>query len=94
MGGISTFAKETREERYDNTVINAQRELQDLKMNLRDAESKNATKVVSAIKKRMCTAEFMASLSQSKSALYSEAICYFVKTLDYRTVLKVLRRLR
>ncbi|EJG1816686.1 TPA: glycosyltransferase family 2 protein [Vibrio vulnificus] len=94
LGGISTFAKETREERYDNTVINAQRELQDLKMNLRDAESKNATKVVSAIKKRMCTAEFMASLSQSKSALYSEAICYFVKTLDYRTVLKVLRRLR
>ncbi|EGR2553837.1 glycosyltransferase [Vibrio alginolyticus] len=94
LGGISTFAKETREERYNNTVINAQRELQDLKMNLRDAESKNATKVASAIKKRMCTAEFMASLPQSNFALYSEAICYLVKTLDYRTVLKVLRRLK
>ncbi|TOM79327.1 glycosyl transferase family 2, partial [Vibrio parahaemolyticus] len=74
-----------REEKYNNTVINAQRELQDLKMNLRDAESKNANEVVSAIKKRMRSAEFMASLPQSNFALYSEAICYLVKTLDYRT---------
>ncbi|WP_249930530.1 hypothetical protein [Vibrio diabolicus] len=94
LGGISTFAKETREEKYNNTVINAQRELQDLKMNLRDAQSKNANEAVSAIKKRMRSAEFMASLPQSSFALYSEAICYLVKTLDYRTVLKVLRRLK
>ncbi|MDG2815060.1 glycosyltransferase family 2 protein, partial [Vibrio parahaemolyticus] len=47
LGGISTFAKETREEKYNNTVINAQRELQDLKMNLRDAQSKNANEAVS-----------------------------------------------
>lgn len=94
LGGISTFAKETREEKYNNTVINAQRELQDLKMNLRDAQSKNANEAVSAIKKRMRSAEFMASLPQSNFALYSEAICYLVKTLDYRTVLKVLRRLK
>ncbi|MDF4844924.1 hypothetical protein P3540_23955, partial [Vibrio parahaemolyticus] len=74
--------------------LSAQRELQDLKMNLRDAQSKNANEAVSAIKKRMRSAEFMASLPQSNFALYSEAICYLVKTLDYRTVLKVLRRLK
>ncbi|MDF5223252.1 glycosyltransferase family 2 protein, partial [Vibrio parahaemolyticus] len=94
LGGISTFAEETREEKYNSTVINAQRELQDLKMNLRDAQSKNANEAVSALKKRMRTAEFMSSLPQSNFALYIEAICYLVKTLDYRTVLKVLRRLK
>lgn len=94
LGGISTFAKETREEKYNNTVINAQRELQDLKMNLRDAESKNANEVVSAIKKRMCTAEFMSSIPSKKSALIFSSLHYFLETRDYQTAIKVIRRLK
>ncbi|HBC3810037.1 TPA: glycosyltransferase family 2 protein [Vibrio alginolyticus] len=94
LGGISTFAKETREEKYNNTVINAQRELQDLKMNLRDAQSKNANEAVSAIKKRMCTAEFMASIPSSKLAFYSYVLRYFFNSGDFENALKVIRRLK
>lgn len=86
--------KETREERYDNTVINAQRELQDLKMNLRDAQSKNANEVVSAIKKRMRTAEFMSSIPSKKLALIFSSLHYFLETRDYQTAIKVIRRLK
>ncbi|ENY5165663.1 TPA: glycosyltransferase family 2 protein [Vibrio parahaemolyticus] len=94
LGGISTFAKETRAEKYHNTVINAQRELQDLKMNLRDAESKNANEAVSAIKKRMRTAEFMSSIPSKKLALIFSSLHYFLETRDYQTAIKVIRRLK
>ncbi|EGR0931795.1 glycosyltransferase family 2 protein [Vibrio parahaemolyticus] len=94
LGGISTFSKETREEKYNNTVINAHRELQDLKMNLRDAESKNANEVVSAIKKRMRTAEFMSSIPSKKLALIFSSLHYFLETRDYHTAIKVIRRLK
>ncbi|EHP3971401.1 glycosyltransferase family 2 protein [Vibrio parahaemolyticus] len=94
LGGISTFAKETREEKYNNTVINAQRELQDLKMNLRDAQSKNANEAVSAIKKRMRTAEFMSSIPSKKLALIFSSLHYFLETRDYHTAIKVIRRLK
>ncbi|EGR3351601.1 glycosyltransferase family 2 protein [Vibrio parahaemolyticus] len=94
LGGISTFAKETREEKYNNTVINAQRELQDLKMNLRDAQSKNANEAVSAIKKRMRTAEFMSSIPSKKLALIFSSLHYFLETRDYQTAIKVIRRLK
>ncbi|EJG1205189.1 glycosyltransferase family 2 protein [Vibrio parahaemolyticus] len=94
LGGISTFAKETREEKYHNTVINAQRELQDLKMNLRDAQSKNANEAVSAIKKRMRTAEFMSSIPSKKLALIFSSLHYFLETRDYQTAIKVIRRLK
>ncbi|EGR0532173.1 glycosyltransferase family 2 protein [Vibrio parahaemolyticus] len=94
LGGISTFSKETREEKYNNTVINAHRELQDLKMNLRDAESKNANEVVSAINKRMRTAEFMSSIPSKKLALIFSSLHYFLETRDYHTAIKVIRRLK
>ncbi|EFO39533.1 TPA: glycosyltransferase [Vibrio parahaemolyticus] len=94
LGGISTFAKETREEKYHNTVINAQRELQDLKMNLRDAQSKNANEAVSAIKKRMRTAEFMSSIPSKKLDLIFSSLHYFLETRDYQTAIKVIRRLK
>ncbi len=94
LGGISTFAKETREEKYHNTVINAQRELQDLKMNLRDAQSKNANEAVSAIKKRMRTAEFMSSIPSKKLDLIYSSLHYFLETRDYQTAIKVIRRLK
>ncbi|MCX4120060.1 glycosyltransferase family 2 protein [Vibrio parahaemolyticus] len=94
LGGISTFSKETREEKYNNTVINAHRELQDLKMNLRDAESKNANVVVSAINKRMRTAEFMSSIPSKKLALIFSSLHYFLETRDYHTAIKVIRRLK
>ncbi|WJE03677.1 glycosyltransferase family 2 protein [Vibrio parahaemolyticus] len=94
LGGISTFAKETREEKYNNTVINAQRELQDLKMNLRDAQSKNANEAVSAIKKRMRTAEFMSSIPSKKLALIFSSLHYFLETRDYQTAIQVIRRLK
>ncbi|HBC3837868.1 glycosyltransferase family 2 protein [Vibrio parahaemolyticus] len=94
LGGISTFAKETREEKYNNTVINALRELQDLKMNLRDAQSKNANEAVSAIKKRMRTAEFMSSIPSKKLDLIFSSLHYFLETRDYQTAIKVIRRLK
>ncbi|HCG7112616.1 TPA: glycosyltransferase [Vibrio parahaemolyticus] len=94
LGGISTFAKETHEEKYHNTVINAQRELQDLKMNLRDAQSKNANEAVSAIKKRMRTAEFMSSIPSKKLDLIFSSLHYFLETRDYQTAIKVIRRLK
>ncbi|MDF4932134.1 glycosyltransferase [Vibrio parahaemolyticus] len=94
LGGISTFAKETREEKYNNTVINALHELQDLKMNLRDAQSKNANEAVSAIKKRMRTAEFMSSIPSKKLDLIFSSLHYFLETRDYQTAIKVIRRLK
>ena len=94
LGGISTFAKETRKDKYDNTVINAQRELQDLKMNLRDAQCKGSHHVAEMVKKRMVVAEFMASIPSEPLALYQSALRYFLKTRDHRTALKVLRRLK
>lgn len=94
LGGVSTFAKETREERYQNTVINAQRELQDLKMNLLDAQSKGAKDVTLAIKKRMKAAEFMASIPFNRLEQYRIIVGYLFKTMDFKSVLKVLRRLK
>ncbi|KJR36124.1 glycosyl transferase family 2 [Vibrio navarrensis] len=94
LGGISTFATETREQKYQNTVINAQRERQDLSMNLLDAQRKNANDVVAAIKKRILAAEFMANVPFTHSKLYLSIFGYLVKTGNYKVALKVLRRLK
>ena len=94
LGGISTFAKETREEKYNNTVINAQRELQDLKMNLIDAQGKAKKYVVAEIKRRILVAEYMANLPTSNIQLIIYSLRYFIKTGDYSNIAKVFRRLK
>ncbi|EIK4806879.1 glycosyltransferase family 2 protein [Vibrio parahaemolyticus] len=94
LGGISTFSKETREEKYNNTVINAQRERQDLQMNLLDAQSKEAHDVVAAVKRRMRAAECMASLPKTKGAKYWHVIKYLFTSGDFSTAGKILRRMK
>ncbi|EGQ7944971.1 glycosyltransferase [Vibrio parahaemolyticus] len=94
LGGISTFSKETREEKYNNTVINAQRERQDLQMNLLDAQSKEAHDVVAAVKRRMRAAECMASLPKTKGAMYWHVIKYLFTSGDFSTAGKILRRMK
>lgn len=94
LGGISTFEKETREDKYNHTVINAQRELQDLKMNLIDVQSKGAIDILLAVKKRKKVVEFMASIPFNKSNLYIYALAYLLKTGDFHNAFKVLRRMK
>ncbi|WP_322803470.1 glycosyltransferase [Vibrio alfacsensis] len=93
-GGISSFSKRNFEEKRNYTVVHAERELRDLKMNFIDAQSKAATEVIKALRKRMLAVEFMASLPKTKVAIYCHAIRYLLRTGDFAITGKVLRRMK
>lgn len=94
VGGVSSFKKETRKDKYHHMVINAQREIKDLKMNLIDAQDKSKNFAVAEINKRMLVAEYMANLPTTWIRLIDYSFRYFIKTGDYMNIIKVFRRLK
>ena len=94
VGGVSDFIKTTYEDKYRNIVVNAERELKDLEMNLVDVNSKPNAQVVSAIEKRVKIAKFMMGIPYNKSKLYTYTLTYLLKTGDFYNTVKIIRRLQ